>query len=77
MNEIKAWSALVGADEEKVKGFLRGILEMALEKGVTLREFAAAVGALNWYGEGECGECKSVKEVYDTIFALPVAPFDD
>ena len=77
MNEIKACSVLIGADEEKVKGFLRGILEMALEKGVTIREFAAGMEALGRYCDGECGECKSVKEIYDTLFTLPVAAFDD
>ena len=77
MNEIKACSVLVGADEEKVKGFLRGILEMALEKGVTIREFAAGMEALGRYCDGECGECKSVQEIYDTLFTLPVAAFDD
>lgn len=77
MNEIKAVSALVGANEEKVKGLVKGFMEMAMDKGATLAEFAAAMEAIFRMGETEYEGCISVKEVYDKFLESETVNFPD
>ncbi len=77
MNEIKALSVLMGADEKKVQKIVRAIMDAVMECDASLEEFAAALGAITLNAEEVKGEVKTVKDFYESLTELAVAAFED
>lgn len=77
MNEIKAMSVLMGTDGGKVEDFVKTVINLAVDQGVAVAEFAAALASIAFFADGVADKCKTMEEFREKLEQSGVANFGD